>query len=87
MQKLEQISRDVDHLFDQDIPPLLGKMEAAIDAAIDEANRDANATVDRVDQDSNETTHRNERTIVASARCAVDAVERASAWPRVAIFF
>ena len=83
MQKLEQISSDVDHLFDQDISPLLDKTEAAIDAAIDEVNKDANATIDEVDNDINETINHIEHSIVASATCVIYATKSHAHGPRV----
>lgn len=38
----------MDHVFDQDIVPLLDKVEAAINAGIDKVDKDVNATIDHV---------------------------------------
>ena len=39
----------MDHMFDQDISPLLDKVEAAIDAGIDKVNNDVNETINHIE--------------------------------------
>ena len=48
-QAKQAFEQAMDHVFDEDISPLLDKVEAAIDAGIDKVNNDVNETINHIE--------------------------------------